>query len=113
MLALLQARPSLAQPLRTAKARDEQGTLVLEIAADFGAMASHNQDEYQKLAQKATARPTKLRIETARGPADAPAAADAARERQRAFDEASREPAVQEALDLFNGKVVDVRKERP
>jgi hypothetical protein len=25
------------------------------------------------------------------------------------IDEASREPAVQEALDLFNGKVVDVR----
>ena len=30
-----------------------------------------------------------------------------------AINEAAREPAVQEALDLFNGKVVDVRKERP
>jgi DNA polymerase III subunit gamma/tau len=108
MLALAQARPSLAQPLRTASARDEQGTLVIEVAADFGAMAALNQDEYRQLAQKAAGRATKLRIETNR-PADAPAAVDTAQKRQRALDEASREPAVQEALDLFNGKVVDVR----
>ena len=50
----------------------------------------------------------KVRIETARA-AGEPPAADTAQKRQRLLDEASREPAVQEALDLFNGKVVDVR----
>ena len=109
MLALAQSRPSLAQPLRTATAREEQGWLVIEVAADFGAMAALNQDEYRQLAQKAAGRATKVRIETAKGAGDAPAAADTARQRQRVLDEASQEPAVQEALDLFNGKVVDVR----
>ena len=114
MLALAQTRPSLAQPLRTAKARDDQGVLVIEVGADFGAMAILNQDEYRQLAQKASGRPTKVRIETTRatGATAAPDAADTAKQRQRVLDEASREPAVQEALDLFNGKVVDVRKER-
>jgi len=109
MVALAQSRPSLAQPLRTATAREEQGSLVIEVAVDFGAMAALNQDEYRQLAQKAAGRATKVRIETARGAGDAPAAADTAQKRQRVLDEASREPAVQEALDLFNGKVVDVR----
>jgi DNA polymerase III gamma/tau subunit len=114
MLALAQTRPSIAQPLRTATARDDQGVLVIEVGADFGAMAILNQDEYRQLAQKASGRPTKVRIETLRAAAapGAPDPADAAQKRQRALDEASREPAVQEALDLFNGKVVDVRKER-
>jgi len=108
MLALAQSRPSLAQPLRTATAREEQGSLVIEVGADFGAMAALNQDEYRQLAQKAAGRATKVRIETARGAGDA-SAADTAQQRQRVLDEASREPAVQEVLDLFNGKVVDVR----
>jgi DNA polymerase-3 subunit gamma/tau len=108
MVALAQSRPSLAQPLRTATAREEQGGLVIEVAADFGAMAALNQDEYRQLAQKAAGRATKVRIETARAAGEAPAA-DTAQKRQRVLEEASREPAVQEALDLFNGKVVDVR----
>ena len=33
--------------------------------------------------------------------------------RERLMKEAAREPAVQEALDLFNGKVVDVREAKP
>ena len=113
MLALAQTRPSLAQPLRTASARDEQGTLVVEVGADFAAMANLNQDEYRLLAQKAAGRAVKVRIETARAAAAVADAGEVARQRQRVFEEASREPAVQEALDLFNGKVVDVRKERP
>ncbi len=32
------------------------------------------------------------------------------RKRQRLLEEAAREPAVQEALDLFGGRVVDVRE---
>jgi hypothetical protein len=33
--------------------------------------------------------------------------------RQRLRQEAEREPAVQEALDLFEGKVLDVREAKP
>jgi DNA polymerase-3 subunit gamma/tau len=109
MLTLAQSRPSLAQPLRSATAREEQGTLVLEVEAHFGPMATLNEDEYRQLAQKAAGRATKLRIEAARSAAGEPIAADTAQKRQRVLEEASREPAVQEALDLFNGKVVDVR----
>jgi hypothetical protein len=44
--------------------------------------------------------------------AAAPAAAPPPDEakKQRLLQEAEREPAVQEALDLFDGKVVDVRE---
>ena len=34
-------------------------------------------------------------------------------ERARVEEEAEREPAVQEALDLFDGRVVDVREAKP
>lgn len=106
MMEHAQARPSLAQPLRTASVREEGGVLVVQVAADFAAMALHNQEEYQKLAQKAAGRAVKVRIEGAVPP---PEAARESERRQKMIDEASREPAVQEALDLFNGKVVDVR----
>jgi DNA polymerase-3 subunit gamma/tau len=106
MIAQAQGRPSLAQALRTAAARDEDGTLVIEVAADFAAMAAMHQDEYRQLAQKAAGRPLKVRIAGAAPPPEQKTEAD---RKQRLIDEASREPAVQEALDLFNGKVVDVR----
>jgi hypothetical protein len=106
MMEHAQARPSLAQPLRTASVREEGGVLVVQVAADFAGMALHNQEEYQKLAQKAAGRAVKVRVEGAAPPAEAARESD---RRQKMIDEASREPAVQEALDLYNGKVVDVR----
>jgi len=39
-----------------------------------------------------------------------PEVASPERKRQQLIEEASREPAVQEALDLFGGRVVDVRE---
>ena len=110
MAAQAQGRPSLAQPLRTAAARDEDGTLVIEVGADFAAMAAMHQDEYRQLAQKAAGRPLKVRIQGAVPPPEQKTETD---RKQRLIDEASREPAVQEALDLFNGKVVDVRGGKP
>jgi len=110
MIAQAQGRPSLAQPLRTAAARDEDGTLVIEVGADFAAMAVMQQDEYRQLAQKAAGRPLKVRIQGAAPPPEQKTETD---RKQRLIDEASREPAVQEALDLFNGKVVDVRGGKP
>ena len=90
--------------------------LVLALAPDFVKLAALNEDEYRQMAQKVAGRTTRVRIEAAKTAADVPAAAAAAaaaaataQKRQQALDEASREPAVQEALDLFNGKVIDVR----
>ena len=68
------------------------------LAPEFTRPALPVADEY----------PTDAPMPTVAKP-DAPTAAETAQKRQRVLDEASREPAVQEALDLFNGKVVDVR----
>ena len=107
-----QARPSLAQSLRSAQAREEDGVLVLEFAPDFSVFAGQHVDEYGELARKASGRPLKVRLAAAAAPAPEPARSDADRKRQRLMDEATREPAVQEALDLFGGRVVDVRESK-
>jgi len=106
-----QARPSLAQSLRSAQAREEDDVLVLEFTPDFSVFAGQHADEYRDLARKASGRPLKVRIGAAAAkPETAPSDAD--RRRQRLMDEATREPAVQEALDLFGGRVVDVRESK-
>jgi DNA polymerase III subunit gamma/tau len=112
MASLAQSRPSLAQPLRTAQAREEGDTLVIEVAPDFAALAATHVDEYRELARTVTGRPLKVRIGAAAAPeAPAPSAAEAGK--RRLADDAVRAPAVQEALDLFNGKVVEVRATKP
>jgi hypothetical protein len=112
MAGLAQARPSLAQPLRTAQARDEGDTLVIEVAPDFAALAAMHVDEYRELARAASGRPLKVRIGAA-APPEAPAPSPVEASRRRLADDAVRAPAVQEALDLFNGKVVEVRATKP
>jgi hypothetical protein len=107
-----QARPSLAQSLRSAQAREEDDFLVLEFAPDFSVFAGQHADEYRELARKASGRPLKVRIAAAAAAAPEPARSDAERKRERLMDEATREPAVQEALDLFGGRVVDVRESK-
>jgi DNA polymerase III subunit gamma/tau len=112
MATLAQARPSLAQPLRTAQAREEGDTLVIEVAPDFAALAAMHVDEYRELARTASGRPLKVRIGA--GPAaEAAPPSPAEANRRRLTDEAVRAPAVQEALDLFNGKVLEVRATKP
>jgi DNA polymerase III subunit gamma/tau len=112
MATLAQARPSLAQPLRTAEAREEGDTLVIQVAPDFAALAAMHVDEYRELARAASGRPLKVRIGAGPAPeAAAPSPAEA--NRRRLTDEAVRAPAVQEALDLFNGKVLEVRATKP
>jgi DNA polymerase-3 subunit gamma/tau len=115
MIAKCQARPSLVQPLRGAQARLDGDTLVLEVAADFAAFASMHADEYRDLARQAAKRPLKVQIGQGALPVPEPAAPPSPEEvkRQRLRQEAEREPAVQEALDLFEGKVVDVREAKP
>jgi DNA polymerase-3 subunit gamma/tau len=114
LLLACQARPSLAQPLRTASARLEGDVLVLEVAADFVAFASMHQDEYRDLAKSAAGRTVKVQIGSAAVVEEAPAAASVEEvKKERLRQEAAREPAVQEALDLFDGKLLGVRETKP
>ena len=113
MATLAQARPSLAQPLRTAQGREEGDTLVIEVAPDFAALAAMHVDEYRELARSASGRPWKVRIGAATTAPEAPAPSAAEAARRRLADDAVRAPAVQDALDLFNGKVLEVRSTKP
>ena len=78
-------------------------------------------DEYRDLAKKASGRARALRVEEggaappAAGTPEATAAA-AETDKKRLHEEAARQPAVKEMLDLFGGRIVDVREskeERP
>ena len=107
-----QGRPSLAQSLRSARAREDGDTLVIEVPADFAAFAAMHLDDYRELARKAGGRPLKVRVE-GRAPdasGEPPPAAQA--EKQVMLEQASQEPAVQEVLDLFGGRVVEVRESK-
>jgi DNA polymerase-3 subunit gamma/tau len=112
MIGLCQGRPSLAAPLRSAAARLEGDTLTIEVPADFLAFATMHADELRDLARRVAGR--SLHLKVAAGGA-APSAEPAGREpaedrRQTLREEAEKEEAVQEALDLFDGRVVDVRE---
>jgi hypothetical protein len=107
-------RPSLAASLRAASASQEGDTLVLALPPDFLAFARAHTDDYRALARKASGQPLALRIEagaSAEPAAEQPSAE--AEKRRKLREEAEREPAVQEALDLFDGRVVDVREAQP
>jgi DNA polymerase-3 subunit gamma/tau len=111
LIAQCQARPSLAAPLRSAAARIEGDTLLLEVPPDFVPFATMHGEEYRELARKAAGRPLVVRV-IAGGVVggDEPASqAEADASRQKLREEAEKEPAVQEALDLFDARVVDVR----
>jgi DNA polymerase-3 subunit gamma/tau len=115
MLGLCRARPSLAAPLRAASARKDGETLVLEVPRDFLTFATEHAEDYRALARQAAGHALPLRIDAgAKAAPVAPAepSPETAR-RQKLREEAEREPAVQEALDLFDGRVVDVREALP
>jgi DNA polymerase III subunit gamma/tau len=114
LLTACQTRPSLAQPLRAATARLEGDVLVLEVAPDFVAFASMHVDEYRDLVKSAASRTLKVQIGSGAVVEEAPVAlSPEAVKKERLRQEAAREPAVQEALDLFDGKLLDVRETKP
>jgi DNA polymerase III subunit gamma/tau len=113
MIGLAAVRPSLAQPLRGAQARLDGDTLTLDVAADFSTFAAMHADDYRDLARKAAGRPLKVQVGVAPAAEEQAAPAPAEAKKRRLMEEASREPAVQEALDLFGGKVVEVRENKP
>ena len=109
-----QARPTLAPALRSAAVRFEGDTLVLEMPPDFAMLASAHADDYKALAHKAAGKNVPLRFASVAGAAAAAVAASPELVRkQQLREEAEKEPAVQEALDLFDGRVVDVREAKP
>ncbi len=111
MIGLAATRPSLAQPLRGAHVRLDGDTLMLDVAPDFSTFASMHAEDYRELARKAAGRPLKVQLGAALAAEAAPPPAEA--KKRRLMEEAAREPAVQEALDLFGGKVVEVRENKP
>jgi len=106
---LARCRPSLAQPLRAAQVRQEGETLVLAVTPELVQYATLHADEYRELARTASGRALKIRIESGAPPAEDTAEAAAEAERRSLMDEALKEPAVREVVDLFGGKVVQVR----
>jgi DNA polymerase-3 subunit gamma/tau len=112
MQELVRTRSSLAMPLRGAQARLHEGALLLDLDPAFVAMATAHLDEYQAVAREAAGRALRVRFGAAEStsPAPAPGAAPARRD-DGLMDAAASDPAVREALDLFNGKVVSVRAE--
>jgi DNA polymerase-3 subunit gamma/tau len=114
MIELAQTRPSLIQPLRLAQPELAGDTLTLAVPADFAPLAEMHVAEYATMATKIGGRNMKVRI-AASGTASAAAEADskpspAETKKQDLMQQATREPAVQEALDLFGARIVDVRE---
>jgi hypothetical protein len=106
---LAAARPSQLAALRTARVRLEGASLVLSVAPDFLTFAQMHVDEYQDLARKAAGRPLQVRVVPGEAPEPAAPSPEEVK-KERLLREAQREPAVQEALDLFGAKVVGVRE---
>ena len=111
MLVLCAARPTLAAPLRGARAKLDGHTLVVEMAADFVPLVSMHADEYRDLLRRAAGEPLAFRPVAGAGGAETDETPSEVESRHKKLrEEAVREPAVQEALDLFDGRVVDVRE---
>ena len=112
MIGLCQGRPSLAAPLRSAAARLEGDTLTIEVPADFLAFATMHADELRDLARRVAGRSLHLKVAAGgAAPSTEPAGREPAEDRRQTLrEEAEKEKAVQEALDLFDGRVVDVRE---
>ena len=106
---LKDCRFSLAQPLRSARPSLEGSELTLSMAPEFAAFAELHLEDYQALLRKAAGRSLKLRVVSREAASEAPAS-PAEEKKQRLVQEATKEPAVQEALDLFGGRVVGVRE---
>jgi hypothetical protein len=83
------------------------------VPAEFVEVVRSHSDEFSEIARKAAGKTLHLEIaaaEPAPAAKPAPAASPEDERRQRLRDEVEKEPAVQEALDLFDGRVVEVRE---
>ena len=105
------------QPLRGARGPSRRRHARARGAARLrGASPSMHADEYRELARKAAGPAARAPVRAGRrgrGAGRGRAAAPRPRREQQLREEAEKEPAVQEALDLFDGRVVDVREAKP
>jgi DNA polymerase III subunit gamma/tau len=114
MIAAAAKRPSLLQGLRLAQAQVEGDTVRLTMPPPFAQMAEDHIDEYRQLASQAAGRPLKVQIGMGGAVATAePEPAPVDTRRQSLMQQAAREPVVQEAMELFGGRLVNVREEPP
>jgi hypothetical protein len=111
MIGLCQGRPSLSAALRSAVARLEGDTLSIEVPEDFLAFATMHADELRDLARRAVGRSLQLKIAVGGASRSAEPDREPAEDRRQALRrEVEKEKAVQETLELFDGRVVDVRE---
>ncbi|MBN2370909.1 MAG: DNA polymerase III subunit gamma/tau [Vicinamibacteria bacterium] len=109
MMALAKRRPSLLQPLRAARASIDGSTLTLAVQEDFLAFTETHIEEYRDLARRAGGQTLAVKVEHANREEKQESAEES--ERRGLLERAQSDPAVQQALDLFGGRIVDVRKE--
>lgn len=83
----------------------------LQVSPDFLVLAESHADEYRELASKVLGRPAKLRV-VAVAPAAALPPTEAEIEKNRLRERAEADPAVREAMGLFDGRLLDVRPPR-
>jgi hypothetical protein len=111
MIAAAAKRPSLLQALRSAQAELEDDVLKLTVPGEFAIMAEMHVDEYRQFASQAAGRPLKVKITAGGSVSSEPEQPTPAEvQRQDLMQRASSEPVVQEALELFGGRLVDVRE---
>jgi hypothetical protein len=112
MITAAAKRPSLLQALRSAQAELDGDVLQLTVPGEFAMMAEMHVDEYRQFASQAAGRPLKVKIAAGGSVASSEPAQPSPAEvqRQDLMQRASSEPVVQEALELFGGRVVDVRE---
>jgi hypothetical protein len=111
MIELSAARPSLVQPLRGAQVSLDGNTLTLAVPQHFVPFAEMHQDEYRDLARRATGKPVQVRIVAGAAAEEAAEPANAPAKKQQLRERAEQDPAVKEALDLFGGRILDVRED--
>ena len=116
ILAGLQAaaasRPSLLPALRHARAEIAGEVCTLLVDPTFAPLAQGHAAEYEAMAASVLGRKVRLKIvaDATAVPPDPVEADPATRKKEKLIAEASKEPAVREALDLFGGRIVDVRE---
>ena len=113
MIGQCQGRPSLAAPLR-GRHREPAGRHAgARAAVRLPRVRAGPRPGVPALARQAAGRALALRIEAGAVAPVVETPTPEAERRQKLREEAEKEPAVQEALDLFDGRVVDVREAMP
>jgi hypothetical protein len=113
MIELAAGRPSLIQPLRAAEPQQDDKTLTLTVAPHFVPLAEIHADEYRDLARRALGRNVQVRFVAGTGADEADGESPEEARNKELMAQAEQEPAVQESLEIFGGRLVSVREDDP